>query len=65
MYLFHAIVLNAVENHLLHPRGALQYLAVVATAFLIVFLVAQVIYVTVERPMIRVGHRLSKKAMAQ
>jgi peptidoglycan/LPS O-acetylase OafA/YrhL len=65
MYLFHAIVLNVVENHIIHSKSTLSFVSIVLLAYALVFGVACVIYTTFEMPLIRIGHRVSGRAASR
>lgn len=64
MYLFHAFVLSAIEEHLIHPVSNIRYLAVVATVYGGTLGVAALAYVVLEKPSISWGRKLSREYTA-
>jgi peptidoglycan/LPS O-acetylase OafA/YrhL len=61
MYLFHALVLTAVEEHVLRPTTTIRYLAVVGFVYLLSLSLASVSYVVLEKPCMSWGRELSKR----
>jgi peptidoglycan/LPS O-acetylase OafA/YrhL len=61
MYLFHALVLTAVEEHVLRPTTTIRYLVVVGFVYLLALSVASVSYVLLEKPCMSWGRELSKR----
>jgi peptidoglycan/LPS O-acetylase OafA/YrhL len=61
MYLFHALILTAVEEHVLRPTTTIRYLAVVGFVYLLALSVASVSYVALEKPCMSWGRELSKR----
>lgn len=49
MYLFHAFVLLAVEQHFFHPTSSMRYLAVVAMVYLLTLGIAAIAYIILEK----------------
>lgn len=60
-YLTHNFVLNAVEKTPLGRHGVIWSLADVAVALPLAVLVAWIGHVTIEKPFIRIGHRLAHR----
>ena len=61
MYLFHALILTAVEEHVLRPTTTIRYLAVVGLVYFLALVVASISYVVLERPCMSWGRELSKR----
>jgi peptidoglycan/LPS O-acetylase OafA/YrhL len=61
MYLFHALVLTAIEEHVLHPTTTIRFLAVVGLVYLFALGVASVSYVILEKPCMSWGREISKR----
>jgi peptidoglycan/LPS O-acetylase OafA/YrhL len=61
MYLFHALVLTAVEEHVLRPTTTIRYLAVVGLVYFLALGIASVSYVALEKPCMSWGRELSKR----
>jgi peptidoglycan/LPS O-acetylase OafA/YrhL len=61
MYLFHALVLTAIEEHVLHPTTSTRYLAVVGLVYLSALGFASVSYLVLEKPCMSWGRELSER----
>ena len=65
MYLFHAIFLNLTQNHLIVPRNNASFLLVVVIAYTLTLLAAHAVFLILEKPMIDVGRRLSRRSASR
>ena len=61
MYLLHALVLGAVEQHVIRPTTNLRYMALVALVYLLTLGLASVVFVILEKPAVSFGKKLAAR----
>jgi peptidoglycan/LPS O-acetylase OafA/YrhL len=61
MYLFHAVFLNFTQNYLIVPKGNWSFILVVIVSYSLTLAAAQCIFLTLEKPMINLGRKLSNR----